>query len=156
MNEIVPIKRTKPAMPIRLTDLINALDNDTMSQVVQRIVSDLERCCSVFGQRGDYHSEERRHALAWILKDLSKAIPEAEEMLAKPQYQATAAQVEPAIAPASLNQIKVEIGVLLGCFPSAGCEVEVLASVAVEDIADERPTLRVLGAGAPPGAVGES
>jgi hypothetical protein len=147
MNEIVPIKRTKAANPIRLTELITAIDNDPMSQAAQRITGDLDRCCWLFRVCGDYHTEERRHALVRILKDLSKAIPKAEEMLGKPQYQAMATQVETVIAPATLNQIKAEIGVLLGCFPSAGCEVEVLATVAVEDIADEKPTLIRLVAG---------
>jgi hypothetical protein len=70
---------------------------------------------------------------------LAEKVAAAELFVATPKYQALTGTIKAAFAPASIAEIKRELGLLFACFPAKDIDVGLLVAAAVEDVIDDRP-----------------
>jgi hypothetical protein len=72
---------------------------------------------------------------------LAKNIARAELMLVTPEYQSFVDVLRGAFAPASIEDITRELGLLFACYPAKDIDVRVLVACAVEEVIREQPSL---------------
>jgi hypothetical protein len=70
---------------------------------------------------------------------LAEKVAAAEVLVATPEYQVLVGTLEAAFAPASISDIKRELGLLFACYPSKDVEIGVLVACAVEEVTSDRP-----------------
>jgi hypothetical protein len=97
--------------------------------------------------RSDIAKEAVRHRNAlnyWSgplsLVTLAEKVAAAEVLVATPKYQALIGTIEAAFAPASIAEIKRELGLLFACFPAKDIDIGVLVASAIEELIDDRPS----------------
>jgi hypothetical protein len=95
--------------------------------------------------RSEIAKEALRHSYAlypWStgsLETLAEKVAAAEVLVATPEYQVLVGTLEAAFAPASISDIKRELGLLFACYPSKDVEIGVLVACAVEEVTSDRP-----------------
>jgi hypothetical protein len=62
-------------------------------------------------------------------------------MLVTPEYQSLLGVIRGAFAPASIEDITRELGLLFACYPAKDIDVRVLVACAVEDVIREQPSV---------------
>ena len=75
-----------------------------------------------------------------LLNALAERVAAAEVLVATPEYQALVGTLEAAFAPASVSDIKRELGLLFACYPAKDVDIGVLVACAVEEVIGERPS----------------
>src|SRR5262245_50155933 len=119
MNDIVPIAQK----PLKL---IEALHSETAKEA--RRLSDALR----------WSTSSSLHILA-------ESVAAAEVMVATPEYSALAGAIRAAFTPASVADIKRELGLLFACYPAKDVDIGVLVACAVDEVIREEPSvLRLL------------
>jgi hypothetical protein len=119
MNEIVRLT-DKPANPI------DALRSEKAKEA-RRLSEALD------GQSGS------------SMEKLAEAVAGAELMVDRPEYRALVSTLQTTLEPASVTDIKRELGVLFACYPARDVDIGVLVACAVDDVIREQPSvLRLL------------
>ena len=75
------------------------------------------------------------------VETLASAVAAAELMVATPEYEALVGALQAAFAPASVTDIKRELGVLFACYPAKDIDIGVLVACAVDEVIGEQPTM---------------
>jgi hypothetical protein len=96
--------------------------------------------------RSDLAKEARRLAdvLRWpppSWETLAKNVAGAELMLVAPEYQSLAGVLRATFAPASVEDITRELGLVFGCYPARDIDVSVLVACAVDEVIREEPSV---------------
>jgi hypothetical protein len=96
--------------------------------------------------RSETAKEALRHSNAlypWStgsLETLAEKVAAAEALVATPEYQVLVGTLEAAFAPASISDIKRELGLLFACYPAKDVDIGVLVACAVEEVTSDRPS----------------
>jgi hypothetical protein len=72
---------------------------------------------------------------------LAKNVAAAELMLITPEYQSLVGVLRAAFAPASVEDITRELGLLFACYPARDIDISVLVACAVDEVIREQPSV---------------
>ena len=82
------------------------------------------------------------------LATLAENVAAAEVTVATPEYRALVGALKAALAPASVEDITRELGLLFACYPAKDIDISVLVACAVDEVIREQPSkLRLLVSG---------
>ena len=72
---------------------------------------------------------------------LAENVAAAEVMVTTPEYSALVGALEAAFAPASVADIKRELGLLFACYPAKDVDISALVACAVDEVIGEQPSV---------------
>jgi hypothetical protein len=82
------------------------------------------------------------------LATLAENVAAAEVTVATPEYRALVGALKAALAPASVEDVTRELGLLFACYPAKDIDISVLVACAVDEVIREQPSkLRLLVSG---------
>jgi hypothetical protein len=72
---------------------------------------------------------------------LAGAVAVAEVIVATPEYEELVGVLQAALAPASVTDIKRELGMLFACYPAKDVDIGALVACALDEVIREQPTI---------------
>ncbi len=72
---------------------------------------------------------------------LAENVAAAEVMVTTPEYSALVGALEAAFAPASVADIKRELGLLFACYPAKDVDISALVACAVDEVTSDQPSV---------------